>query len=67
MRVAERTTPVAAVIAALSTLTCCLPFGFLGAVGFAGLSIWAQIFRFCTRICKTTHSTRLSEKQRIRS
>ena len=45
MRVAERATPVAAVIAALSTLACCLPFGFLGAVGLAGLSIWAQTFR----------------------
>ena len=45
MRVAEGATPVAAVIAALSTLACCLPFGFLGAVGLAGLSIWAQTFR----------------------
>jgi cytochrome bd-type quinol oxidase subunit 2 len=45
MRVAERATSVAAVIAALSTLACCLPFGFLGAVGLAGLSIWAQTFR----------------------
>ena len=45
MRVAERATPVAAVIAALSTLACCLPFGFLGALGLAGLSVWAQSFR----------------------
>jgi cytochrome bd-type quinol oxidase subunit 2 len=45
MRVAERATPVAAVIAALSTLACCLPFGFLGAVGLAGLSVWAQSLR----------------------
>jgi len=45
MRVAERATPVAAVIAALSTLACCLPFAFLGAVGLAGLSIWAQSYR----------------------
>jgi uncharacterized membrane protein YidH (DUF202 family) len=44
MRVAERATPVAAVIAALSTLACCLPLGFLGAVGLAGLSVWAQSF-----------------------
>jgi hypothetical protein len=36
---------VAAVIAALSTLACCLPLGFLGGVGLAGLSIWAQSFR----------------------
>ena len=32
MKVAERATPVAAVIAALSTLACCLPFAFLGAL-----------------------------------
>lgn len=39
MRLAERATPVAAVIAALSTLACCLPFGFLGAAGLAGASL----------------------------
>ena len=44
MRVAERVTPVAAVVAALSTLACCLPFGFLGAVGVAGLSVWARSY-----------------------
>ena len=44
MRIAERATPVAAVIAALSTLACCLPFGFLGAVGLAGLSVWARTY-----------------------
>jgi uncharacterized membrane protein YidH (DUF202 family) len=44
MRIAERATPVAAVIAALSTLACCLPVGFVGAVGLAGLSVWAQSF-----------------------
>ena len=42
MRIAERATSIAAVVAALSTLACCLPFGFLGAVGLAGLSVWAQ-------------------------
>ncbi len=45
MRVAERATPVAAVIAALSTLACCLPFGFLGAVGLAGASVRLQAAR----------------------
>jgi hypothetical protein len=45
MRVAERATPVAAVIAALSTLACCLPLGFLGAMGLAGASVWAQTAR----------------------
>jgi len=34
--------PVAAIIAALSTLACCLPFGFLAAIGIAGVSIWLQ-------------------------
>lgn len=45
MKVAERATPVAAVIVALSTLACCLPFGFLGSIGLASLSVWAQSFR----------------------
>jgi hypothetical protein len=45
MRVAERATPVAAVIAALSTLACCLPFGFLGAVGLVGASVRLQVAR----------------------
>lgn len=39
MKSGEKVTPVAAVIAALSTLACCLPFGFLGAAGLAGLSV----------------------------
>jgi hypothetical protein len=45
MRIAERATPVAAVLAALSTLACCLPFGFLGAIGLAGASVKLQIAR----------------------
>lgn len=45
MRVAEKATPIAAVIAALSTIACCLPFGFLGAVGLAGASLWLARFR----------------------
>jgi|SRR5207237_6842232 len=45
MKTAERATPVAAVIAALSTMACCLPFGFLGAFGLASFSVWAQQFR----------------------
>lgn len=45
MRAAERATPVAAVIAALSTLACCLPLGFLGAAGLAGASVWLQTMR----------------------
>jgi hypothetical protein len=39
MRVVERATPVAAVIAALSALGCCLPLAFLGALGLAGASV----------------------------
>lgn len=45
MRVAERATPVAAVIAALSTLACCLPFAFVGALGLAGASMRLQAIR----------------------
>jgi len=44
MRVAERATPIAAVMAALSTLACCLPVGFLGAMGLAGVSFWARSY-----------------------
>jgi hypothetical protein len=36
MRVVERATPVAAMIAALTSLACCLPFSFVGAVGLLG-------------------------------
>ena len=45
MKFAERATPVAAVVAAFSTLACCLPLGFLGAVGLAGASFWSQSLR----------------------
>ena len=45
MRVAERATPVAAAVAALSTLACCLPFTFLGALGLAGVSVRLQSAR----------------------
>ena len=45
MRVAERVTPVAAVVAALSTLACCLPLTFLGALGLAGASVRLQSAR----------------------
>ena len=45
MRIAERATPVAAVMTAFSTLACCLPFGFLGAIGLAGASVRLQTAR----------------------
>jgi hypothetical protein len=44
MRVADKATPIAAVAAALSSIACCLPFGFLGAAGLAGASVWFQRF-----------------------
>ena len=42
MKVSEKGAPAAAIITALSTLACCLPLGFLGAVGLASLSVWAR-------------------------
>lgn len=45
MKVAERATPVAAIIAALSTLACCVPLGFLGALGLAGIGLRVQAAR----------------------
>ena len=45
MRVTEKATPVAAVLAALSALVCCMPLGFLGALGLAGFSLWAAKYR----------------------
>jgi len=42
MRVSEKGAPAAAILAALSTLACCVPSGFLGAVGLATLSVWAR-------------------------
>ena len=42
MKVSEKGAPAAAIIAALSTLACCLPLGFLGAVGLASLSLWVR-------------------------
>jgi hypothetical protein len=46
MRVAERATPLAAVVAAFSSLACCLPFGFVGAAGLAGLSTRLLFLQF---------------------
>jgi hypothetical protein len=45
VRVAERATPVAAVIVVLAALSCCLPFTFLGALGLAGASVRLQSLR----------------------
>ena len=40
MKVVERGAPAAAILAALSALACCLPFGIVGALGLAGISVW---------------------------
>jgi hypothetical protein len=45
MKGLEKGVPVAAVVAALSTLACCVPLGFLGAVGLASMSVWVQPLR----------------------
>jgi len=42
MRVAEKGASAAAIVAALSTLACCLPLGFIGALGLASFSLWAR-------------------------
>jgi hypothetical protein len=45
MRMAERATPIAAIIAAFSSLACCLPFTFVGAAGLLGASARSQAMR----------------------
>ena len=45
MRVAERATPLAAIIAAFSSLACCLPFSLIGAAGLLGASARVQAMR----------------------
>jgi hypothetical protein len=42
MKVSEKGASAAAIVTALSTLACCLPLGFVGAVGLASLSLWAR-------------------------
>ena len=46
MNVSVKSAPIAAIVAALSTLACCVPLAFLGAVGVASVSIWAQHYKF---------------------
>jgi len=41
----DKSAPTTAIVAALSTLACCVPLGFLGGVGVAGIAVWAQQFR----------------------
>jgi membrane-associated HD superfamily phosphohydrolase len=45
VRILEESVPAAAIVAALSTLACCVPLGFLGAVGLVSLSVWVQPLR----------------------
>jgi hypothetical protein len=45
VRLSERVTPIGAVLGVLSTLVCCLPLGFAGAVGAAGLGAVIAPFR----------------------
>ncbi len=45
MKVLEKGAPAAAIVAALSTLACCVPLGFLGAAGLASMSVWVQPLR----------------------
>jgi len=45
VKVLERAAPGAAILAALSALACCLPFGIVGALGLAGVSLWIAPIR----------------------
>ena len=45
MKAVERAAPAAAILAALSALACCLPFGLVGALGLATVSIWIAPLR----------------------
>jgi len=45
MRVVERASPIAAVIAAVSSLACCLPLSFLGAAGLLAAGARMQALR----------------------
>ncbi len=53
MRFAEKGAPAAAVMAALSTLACCAPLGFLSALGLASLSVWVAPHRTVLLILAT--------------
>ena len=45
MTVTQKATPLAAVVAALSSLVCCMPLGLLGAGGLSGFALWAGRYR----------------------
>jgi mercuric ion transport protein len=45
VKAVERGTSAAAILAALSALACCLPFGIVGALGLASISVWIAPLR----------------------
>jgi mercuric ion transport protein len=45
MKAIERGAPAAAILASLSALACCLPFGIVGALGLASISVWIAPLR----------------------
>jgi hypothetical protein len=45
MKVLEKGAPAAAIVVALSTLACCVPLGFVGALGLASIGVWASSYR----------------------
>ena len=45
MKAVERGAPAAAILAALSALACCLPFGLVGALGLASIGVWIAPLR----------------------
>ena len=45
MKAVERAAPAAAILAALSALACCLPFGLIGALGLATVGVWIAPLR----------------------
>lgn len=45
MKTVERAAPAAAILAALSALACCLPFGLVGALGLASIGVWIAPLR----------------------
>ena len=45
MKAVERGAAAAAILAALSALACCLPFGLVGALGLAGIGVWIAPLR----------------------
>ena len=45
MKAVERGAPAAAILAALCALACCLPFGIVGGLGLASVSVWIAPLR----------------------